>query len=216
MKRNKCIDCNKKIDNRSTRCSSCAQKGVNNPFYGKHHTKENKIIIGQFSKKREKTTKERLKLSQSKMGHFVSLETRNKISKALKGFKHNEKTKKLLSQLRRGKNNSFYGKKHNFKTKQQLSLIHGGTGVPYENTEYGAKFDNVLKEQVRFRDHYKCQECGCSQLENGRQLDCHHIDYDKLNNILRNLISLCMKCHRKTNANRDYWEKHFKEVIYVR
>ncbi len=84
-------------------------------------------------------------------------------------------------------------------------------GISFE--EYGAEFDNVLKEQVRFRDHYKCQICGCSQLENGRQLDCHHIDYDKLNNVLRNLIALCKKCHTKTNYNREYWKKHFKEVM---
>ena len=93
------------------------------------------------------------------------------------------------------------------------SCSAGGTGVPGENTEYGAEFDNALKEQVRFRDHYKCRECGCSQLENGKQLDCHHIDYNKKHNILNNLIALCMKCHRKTNFNRDYWEEYFQAKI---
>ncbi len=98
----------------------------------------------------------------------------------------------------------------NAKTGKNNSNWQGG--ISFE--EYGAEFDNALKEQVRFRDNYKCQECGCSQLENGRQLDCHHIDYDKLNNILKNLIALCRKCHTKTNYNREYWIQYFKEVYF--
>ena len=84
-------------------------------------------------------------------------------------------------------------------------------GISFE--EYGAGFDDILKEQVRFRDHYKCQKCGCSQLENGRQLDCHHIDYNKKNHNINNLISLCISCHMKTNYNRDFWKDYFKIEI---
>ena len=93
------------------------------------------------------------------------------------------------------------------------SCSSGGTGIPGENTEYGTEFDNALKEQVRFRDKYKCQICGCSQLENGKQLDCHHKDYNKRHNFLNNLISLCMGCHRKTNHNRKYWKEFFQTKI---
>jgi len=76
--------------------------------------------------------------------------------------------------------------------------------------EYGQEFDNSLKEQVRFRDNYKCQLCGCSQLENYRQLDIHHKDYVKKNINPNNLISLCHHCHLKTNHNRPYWIEYFK------
>jgi len=100
-----------------------------------------------------------------------------------------------------------------FSTRVNISLSHGGTGIPYELTEYGIEFDDVLKEQVRFRDKYKCQICGCSQLENGRQLDCHHIDYKKKNSVLNNLIALCMSCHTKTNTNRNYWYNILKLKI---
>lgn len=92
---------------------------------------------------------------------------------------------------------------------RKISLIRGGTGIPYENTEYGSEFDTQLKEQVRFRDKYKCRICGCSQLENGRQLDIHHIDYDKRNNNLNNLIALCHVCHTKTNYKRQIWKQYF-------
>lgn len=86
--------------------------------------------------------------------------------------------------------------------------------------EYGAEFDNSLKEQIRFRDNYKCQLCGCSQIENGKQLEIHHIDYNKKNNQYNNFIALCMKCHRKTNGKREYWKNYlinfndlFKPII---
>ena len=104
-------------------------------------------------------------------------------------------------------------KNHSKDTKKKFSLLHGGTGIPYEYTEYGSEFDSSLKEQVRFRDKYTCQFCGCSQIENGRQLDCHHKDYDKHNNSVNNLISLCYRCHLKTNYNRDYWKIYFKDKL---
>lgn len=85
-------------------------------------------------------------------------------------------------------------------------------GLSFE--EYGQEFDNSLKEQVRFRDKYKCQLCDCSQLENGRQLDVHHKDYNKKNNFLNNLISLCKRCHMKTNWHRKFWIQYFRELLW--
>ena len=46
-----------------------------------------------------------------------------------------------------------------------------------------------------------------------RKLDVHHIDYDKKNNDPKNLISLCRKCHMKTNKNRKYWTKYFQNKL---
>ena len=104
-------------------------------------------------------------------------------------------------------------KLHTEETKRKISILQGGTGIRGENSEYGKEFTNQLKEQVRFRDKYKCKLCGCSQLENGKKLDVHHIDYDKKNNNPINLISLCVKCHRKTNWNREYWRKKLNILI---
>jgi hypothetical protein len=79
--------------------------------------------------------------------------------------------------------------------------------------EYGFEFDNNLKEQVRFRAKYKCQLCNCSQIENGKQLDVHHIDYNKKNNILNNLVALCKRCHMLTNHNRKKWIVTFENIV---
>lgn len=136
--------------------------------------------------------------------------------------KENNISLATMAKNRLGKNHWLYGKepwnKHrpwSKEVKSKLSLSHGGTGIPYQNTEYGSEFDNALKEQIRFRDQYKCRMCGCSQLENGKQLDVHHVDYNKNHNIQKNLISLCMKCHRKTNSNREYWKQYFYLDVVV-
>jgi hypothetical protein len=47
----------------------------------------------------------------------------------------------------------------------------------------------------------------------GKKLQIHHIDYNKKNNNLNNLISLCLSCHTKTGFNRSYWEKYFKKGV---
>jgi hypothetical protein len=77
------------------------------------------------------------------------------------------------------------------------------------------EFSDKLKELIRDRDNHTCQnpKCNCSEKENGKALDVHHIDYDKDNCNEENLISLCMKCHRRTNFNREYWKMLFKNLI---
>ena len=111
------------------------------------------------------------------------------------------------------KNNPMCGKKHVKSTIKKISLAKGGTGIPYENTEYGSEFDSSLKEKVRFRDNYKCQLCNKFQTKNSKKLSVHHIDYNKKNNNINNLIILCNKCHGKTNDNRNYWIKYFTKIF---
>jgi len=82
----------------------------------------------------------------------------------------------------------------------------GGLTLPY-----GPEFNADLKDSVRHRDSYECQICSMSEEEHlivwGTELNVHHIDYEKLHNIMSNLISLCKQCHTRTNHNRDYWRE---------
>ena len=56
--------------------------------------------------------------------------------------------------------------------------------------------------------------CGIPELETGRRMSVHHIDYVKENIKENNLISLCASCHGKVHTNRDYWKQYFiKEVM---
>lgn len=78
---------------------------------------------------------------------------------------------------------------------------------------YPLGWTRTFKEQIRYRDGYKCQICGVPEAECGRKLDVHHIDYDKENLSLNNLISLCKSCHMKTNYNREYWKSWLLTLI---
>lgn len=120
----------------------------------------------------------------------------------------------------KGENSPLFGKHLTKEIIKKMSLAKGGTGIPYEHTDHGPDFTEALKEVVRRRDHYTCQLCGCPQIENGRKLDVHHIDYNKLQNILKNLIALCIACHAKTRVKREKWKRYFinlllKEYHYV-
>lgn len=204
-----------RLKNHKVNCPCCIckairgeNKGVNNPFYNKKHSIITRKIMsinhsnvkGENNPFYGKRHRDKTKLENRlfHLGREVSLNTKNKQSIGVK---------KALIEGRGFKN-------HTEETKKLLSLRGGGTGIPYEHTEYGSEFDSALKERVRFRDNYKCQLCGCSQVENGKCLDVHHKDYNKKNNDINNLVALCISCHRKTNFNRKYWLNKFKEIIW--
>jgi len=95
-------------------------------------TETHKKKIGKASLEMWKTPGFRKKASESRKGRTVSYETREKISKSQKGvkkpyvseynktrekvsgWKHTEKTKELISQRSKGKNNGMYGKTPTF------------------------------------------------------------------------------------------------------
>lgn len=78
---------------------------------------------------------------------------------------------------------------------------------------YGYEFNEQLKEQIRKRDKYRCQECFRHQSELKRKLHVHHIDFNKKNNTSSNLISLCNTCHSQTQFNRENWVEYFENRV---
>lgn len=80
-------------------------------------------------------------------------------------------------------------------------------GSSYE--EYGFDWIKKLKEKIRKRDGYECIECN----EQKKILVVHHIDYNKKNNKEENLITLCRRCHGKTNYKREDWTKYFRKAL---
>lgn len=100
--------------------------------------------------------------------------------------------------------------------------------------EYPPEFNEELKEVIRKRDNYTCQLCGCEyefdttyevydvirgyieikkfkpkQISSSERVVIHHINYDKQNCSMSNLITLCGRCNVLVNANRDYWMNYF-------
>jgi hypothetical protein len=117
-----------------------------------------------------------------------------------------------------GENHPMFGKKRpdvSERNRERSGENHPNWWLGGKSFEpYGVAFNNVLKEQIRERDNYQCQECGYFQKDLGYKLPVHHIDYDKKNNVPLNLISLCKSCHSKTGYDRDNWIGHYQQKVF--
>lgn len=182
-----------------------ALTGEKNPWTGRHHTIEarKKMSIvrkGQYAKENHprwgvKLTEEtKDKIRKKNSGRKFSVEHKQKIKMAITGITRSEKTREKISETKKGQKNPNW---------------RGGKSFE----PYGLEFNNELKEKIRERDNHTCQECGYTEKELGYALTCHHIDYDKKNNVSENLIALCKSCHSKTNFRRKDWVKHYTEMI---
>jgi len=83
----------------------------------------------------------------------------------------------------------------------------GGTSrlpYPYE-------FGEELKEIVRTIWGNICVVC--LEEPDNENLSTHHVDYNKNNNELANLLPLCRNCHSLTLSNRKFWEEYFRTEI---
>ena len=155
---------------------------------------------------------------------------------------YSEETLKLLRLANKGQiawNKGKTGYKngpHTEKSKQKMSLAKVGHTVTEETKNkirntlidwdfyneygctrsqypYGSGWTPKLRKQIAERDDYTCQMCNEVLPD---KWATHHIDYDKDNNELSNLIFLCKYCHGKTNANRVFWEQYFKQLQNTR
>jgi len=92
------------------------------------------------------------------------------------------------------------------KAKNQIDINNPN----YKNGEHcGIHLKEILelKEKRRKKDNYTCQECGILQgeclIKYDRILDIHHIDGDNTNNVLENMITLCISCHSKKKGGKQ-------------
>lgn len=188
--------------------------GEKHPFFGKHHSQKSKdkMRVAQLGKKCSYITelnKQRIGEKNPFYNKKHSQATKNKMSKAMTGKYTGEK-------------NHNFGKHLLQETRDKLSKAMIGKYIGENNPAwkggisfkpYSSEFNKQLKITVRHRDGYKCQKCGCPEIENTRRLDIHHIDYDKRNCKPFNLISLCKRCNGKVNFNRAYWIRYFTKKI---
>lgn len=69
-------------------------------------------------------------------------------------------------------------------------------------------FNKKLREKVKLRDGYKCKTC--PECEN---LTVHHVDGNRYNNQMDNLITLCERCHRKIHTPLRKVNKRVKKYL---
>jgi len=74
--------------------------------------------------------------------------------------------------------------------------------------------DKRFKAGIRERDSFTCQNPECRK--NSDVLTIHHIDYDKKNCELENLITLCNSCNCRANFNREFWQAGYEEIIRLK
>jgi len=177
------------------------------------------------------------KKTEFKKGHKFSEETLKKISetrkrkfiegksipwnKGLKGFGKDFGFKKGHKQFKKNTKHS-EETKIKMRNKALLSYKNGRIsplkGLLRENhpswkggksfEPYTTDWTHSLRISIRERDKYTCQICG--EKQGDKVHNVHHIDYNKKNCNSDNLITLCKKCHGKTNSNREYWIEYFK------
>ncbi len=163
-------------------------------------------------------------ISKSLQGREVSLETRRRISIAHKGKTMPPMTaeaRRNRSKATKGKKNSFYGKHHSKESKRKNSEAHKGEknynwlgGKSFE--PYDIKFSREFKRFIRDRDNQICMLCNIHREKLSKALAVHHINYNKLNTIQENCISLCNGCNIKVNFNRDEWIVFFQSLLSKR
>lgn len=94
---------------------------------------------------------------------------------------------------------------------QQHGCWRGGISCKPYCFEWSSKeFKCFIKE----RDGNKCLNPDC--LGTSKKLSIHHIDYDKENCDLKNLITLCVSCNSRANKNREWHIAWYQAIMYRR
>ncbi len=194
-------------------------------WFGRHHTSATKK-----------------KMSEWQIGKVLSEATKKKISESHKGKQISEETRRKMADSCRKRHQKYphplLGKHPSETTRRKISLRGKGRVVTEETRlkisaghkranrvgskshcwrgglsrmPYPFEWSPELKEKILRRDDHQCQSTFCSG--NFKRLNIHHIDYDKNNLSYTNLITLCGKCHAKTNHNRNHYTAFFKDLM---
>lgn len=85
-------------------------------------------------------------------------------------------------------------------------------GISYE--PYCNVWTDELKEYIKHRDNFKCMNPCCLKIS--KILVVHHIDYNKKNCNIYNLITLCNSCNTVANFSRRWHKKWYEAIIFRR
>lgn len=141
----------------------------------------------------------RAKMSAARKGRPFTEEHKRRISKALKRSAP-WKGKQMPLELRKRLSDSHRGPKH-------WNWQGGISKYPY-----GSDFQALTKRFIRERDGNTCQSCGRTQRGRGLAFQIHHIDFNKKNNNLENLVLLCLECH--LTKHREHRKERAHEENY--
>lgn len=100
---------------------------------------------------------------------------------------------------------------------KEIVIKEGGYFVWIEKNKYPIEWTAELKQTVRDRDNNCCMRCGKAKGDFKCALSIHHIDADKKNCNLNNLISLCDhingSCHGLTRGKEQLFKEEFRTLL---
>ena len=160
------------------------------------------------------TEETKQKISKSLRGRTFSKDWKEKIILAKRGKRRSEETKKKISK-------KLKGRKLPKETRIKMSLAHKGSkshlwkgGI----TELNSIIRNSPKYrdwrlEVLAKDFYTCQGC----LGRGGKLETHHIENFSSNRKLRfetsNGITLCYVCHKKFHKEYGRKDNNLEQIL---
>jgi len=191
------------------------KKGYSNRK-GQKHTPESKTKMSNTHKAKRQIQISLMNLKCVKSNNpLPMIEHNRRFGSWNKGKRFSLESRRRMSIGMKGRTPWNKGIETPLETKLKVSASRKGKCVGANNVMWkdGATqkkykdFGKALKEMIRIRDGRKCQLCGTPEMELLIKLDIHHIDFNKENSSSDNLISLCHKCHSKTNhpKKRKYW-----------
>lgn len=215
-----------------------AKKGAVPWIKGKKHSEKTRRKIGKKVSKanigREVSEKTRNKISDSLKNHPCYKDTGRRKKERLdvsdKGkeiinlYCNQEKGVRKIAELMKCDFSVIKRilKENSIRIRSQKFYVAGEKNYGWNNGSsfepYGIEFNKQLKKFIKERDGC-CMLCkvGFEDLKLlKRRIHIHHINYDKQCNFSQNLISLCNKCHTKTNVDREIWTKHFQSLLKER
>lgn len=185
------------------------------------------------NKNSEQVKKRNRKISDKLKGHKRTKESIEKYKQTLNNnpeimIKREEKRLKTLEEhpeIERNKKRKMNSKewKNKIGKEQRKKISATRQGIKLKDWEkfiskepYDERWNNKFTRLIRKRDNYVCMLCGIHSEKLNEALNVHHINYDKKLTVPQNCISLCRKCHMKTNTNRKHWTKFFQSLLTER
>jgi len=93
--------------------------------------------------------------------------------------------------------NKLMGRSISLEARKKMSIAHTGGNHSWtrfvSNDRYPG-FSRKLREYIKIRDGFCCKICGCDLYKSSKSR-VHHIDGNKKNQDLDNLILVCISCH---------------------